>query len=76
VTKATGDGMRVSFSDVVVAVDSGAPRVVSWPYPRPPETVSLRDLETETGYVAAIAVIGRCDAVQAGDGSALLAAQT
>jgi 4'-phosphopantetheinyl transferase len=76
VTKATGDGMRVSFSDVVVAVDGGAPRVVSWPYPRPPETVSLRDLETETGYVAAIAVIGRCDAVQAGDGSALLAART
>jgi len=76
VTKATGDGMRVSFSDVVVAVDGGAPRVVSWPYPRPPETVSLRDLETETGYVAAMAVIGRCDAVQAGDGSALLAAQT
>jgi 4'-phosphopantetheinyl transferase len=76
VTKATGDGLRVSFSDVVVAVDGGAPRVVSWPYPRPPETVSLRDLETETGYVAAIAVIGRCDAVRAGDGSALLAAQT
>ena len=76
VTKATGDGMRVSFSDVVVAVDGGAPRVVSWPYPRPPETVSLRDLETETGYVAAMAVIGRCDAVQAEDGSALLAAQT
>jgi 4'-phosphopantetheinyl transferase len=76
VTKATGDGMRVSFSDVVVAVDGDAPRVVSWPYPRPPETVSLRDLETETGYVAAMAVIGRCDAVQAGDGSALLAAQT
>jgi 4'-phosphopantetheinyl transferase len=76
VTKATGDGMRVSFSDVVVAVDGGAPRLISWPYPRPPETVSLRDLETETGYVAAIAVIGRCDAVQAGDGSALLAART
>jgi 4'-phosphopantetheinyl transferase len=76
VTKATGDGIRVSFSDVVVAVDSDAPRVVSWPYPRPPETVSLRDLETEAGYVAAIAVIGRCDAVQERDGSALLATPT
>jgi 4'-phosphopantetheinyl transferase len=75
VTKATGDGLRVSFSDVVVAADQGAPRLVSWPYPQLPESVSLRDLEAETGYVAALAVIGRCDTVRAGDGSRLLAAQ-
>jgi len=75
VTKATGDGLRVSFSDVVMAETRGAPRLVSWPYPQPPETVSLRDLAAEPGYVAALAVIGRCDAVRARDGSALLAAR-
>ena len=45
VTKATGDGLRVPFSEVVVAVDTGPPRVVSWPYPRPPDSVSLLDLD-------------------------------
>ena len=74
VTKATGDGLSVAFSDVVVAADHGPPRVLSWPYPRDPAEVSLRDLETEPGYVAALAVIGRCEAVRAQDGSALLAA--
>ena len=32
VTKATGDGLRAAFSDVVVAADAGPPRLVSWPY--------------------------------------------
>jgi len=72
VTKATGDGLRVSFSDVVVAVDSGAPRVLSWPYPQPPESVSLRDLTAAQGYVAALAVIGRCDTIRTQDGSAYI----
>jgi hypothetical protein len=35
--------------------------------------VSLRDLDAADGYVAALAVIGRCEAVRARDGSALLA---
>jgi 4'-phosphopantetheinyl transferase len=73
VTKATGDGLRAAFSDVVVAADAGPPRVASWPYPRPPGEVSLLDLDTAAGYVAALAVIGRCDAARARDGSALLA---
>jgi len=73
VTKATGDGLRAAFSDVVVAADSGPPRLVSWPYPRAPRSVSLLDLDAASGYVAALAVIGRCDTVRAGDGSALLA---
>jgi 4'-phosphopantetheinyl transferase len=73
VTKATGDGLRAAFSDVVVAADAGPPRLVSWPYPRPPRSVSLLDLDAGAGYVAALAVIGRCDAVRARDGSALLA---
>ena len=73
VTKATGDGLRAAFSDVVVAAGGGPPRLVSWPYERPPQSVSLLDLEAAAGYVAALAVLGRCDAVRAMDGSALLA---
>jgi 4'-phosphopantetheinyl transferase len=73
VTKATGDGLHTAFSDVVVAADAGPPRLVSWPYPRSPRDVSLLDLDADTGYVAALAVIGRCETVRARDGSALLA---
>jgi 4'-phosphopantetheinyl transferase len=73
VTKATGDGLRASFSEVVVAADAGPPRLVSWPYPRSPQSVSLLDLDAAAGYVAALAVLGRCEAVRYGDGSALLA---
>ena len=75
VTKATGDGLRAAFSDVVVAADAGPPRLVSWPYPRSVHSVSLLDLDADAGYVAALAVIGRCEAVRARDGSALLADQ-
>ena len=74
VTKAIGEGLRASFSDVIVAADAGAPRLVSWPYPHPADGVSLHDLDPGPGYVAALAVIGRCELVQAGDGSALLSA--
>ena len=74
VTKATGDGLRVSFSDVVIVTDEGVPRLVAWPYPQPPDSVSLMDLEAAPGYVAALAVLGRCDTVRARDGSALLSA--
>jgi 4'-phosphopantetheinyl transferase len=72
VTKAKGDGLRVPFSEVVVAADAGPPRLVAWPYPQDPRSVSLHDLNTEPGYVAAIAVLGRCDAVLTRNGSALL----
>jgi 4'-phosphopantetheinyl transferase len=74
VTKATGDGLRAVFTGVVVAADHGGPRLVAWPYPQPPHSVTLHDLDPEPGYVAALAVIGRCDTVRARDGSALLAA--
>ena len=73
VTKASGDGLRAGFRDVVVAADHGTPRLVAWPHPQPPQGVSLHDLETEAGYVAALAVIGRCEDVRTRDGSALLA---
>jgi 4'-phosphopantetheinyl transferase len=73
VTKATGDGLRVRFGDVVVATDPAAPPQVAWPYPQDPQAVSLFDLDTAPGYVAALAVLGRCRAAVARDGSALLA---
>jgi len=75
VTKAKGGGLRIPFADVVVAADAGAPRLVAWPFPQAPEEVSVLDLDTDAGYVAALAVIGRCEAVRARDGSALLAAR-
>ena len=73
VTKAKGDGLRVRFGAVVVAADTAAPRLVAWPYPEDPRSVSLHDLDTEPGYVAALAVLGRCDTIRTRDGSALLA---
>ncbi|HEY6294176.1 MAG TPA: 4'-phosphopantetheinyl transferase superfamily protein [Streptosporangiaceae bacterium] len=75
VAKATGDGLRAPFSKIVVAAAAGPPRVTSWPYPQAPGTVSLLDLDASPGYVAALAVLGRCQAVQSADGSALLAAR-
>jgi 4'-phosphopantetheinyl transferase len=72
VTKAAGEGLSMPFKDVVVSPAGQPPRLLAWPYPRAPDRVSLLDLDAEPGYVAALAVIGRCDAVQARDGSALL----
>jgi 4'-phosphopantetheinyl transferase len=73
VTKAKGDGLRVPFSEVVVAADAGPPQVAAWPYPQDPRGVSLLDLDAGPGYVAALAVIGRCEVARARDGSLLLA---
>jgi 4'-phosphopantetheinyl transferase len=73
VTKARGDGLRVPFGEVVVAADPAVPRLTAWPYPQDPRSVSLLDLDPAPGYVAALAVIGRCHAAPARDGSALLA---
>ena len=73
VTKAQGDGLRVPFGDVIVAADPAGPRLAAWPYPQDPRSVSLFDLDPGPGYVAALAVLGRCDTVRDQDGSALLA---
>ena len=72
VTKAAGDGLRAGFRDVVIAADRETPRLVAWPYPQAPQSVSLHDLDAGAGYVAALAVIGRCEEVRVRDGSALL----
>ena len=72
VTKAAGEGLSMPFKDVVVSPAGQPPRLVAWPCPQAPQDVSLFDLDAEPGYVAALAVIGRCDTVRARDGSALL----
>jgi 4'-phosphopantetheinyl transferase len=74
VTKATGDGLRVSFREVVLSPPAEPPRLIAWPYPASPRTVSLFDLDAGPGYKAALAVIGRCAAVSTGDGTTLLRA--
>ncbi len=74
VTKATGDGLRVSFREVIVSSPAGPPAVLAWPYPQPPQSVSLFDLDSGDGYLAALAVIGRCEAVLSRSGTALLEA--
>jgi 4'-phosphopantetheinyl transferase len=72
VTKATGDGLRVPFREVIVSAPAQPPKLIAWPYPEPPESVSLFDLDAGPGYAAALAVIGRCDTVVPRDGTALL----
>jgi 4'-phosphopantetheinyl transferase len=73
VLKATGDGLKVPLRDLVVAAPTAPPRVLAWPYPDPPDRVTLRDLDVGPGYVAALAVLGRCDEIISQDGTALLA---
>lgn len=74
VTKATGDGVRVPFREVVVSAPDAAPRVLAWPYPEPPESVTLFDLDPGPGYKAALAVLGRCDQVVQQDAAGVLGA--
>lgn len=57
VLKATGDGLRVSPSDLVVSAPDAPPRLLSWRGRELPP-VSLHDLDAPTGYVAALAVLG------------------
>jgi 4'-phosphopantetheinyl transferase len=73
VTKATGDGLRVPFREVVVSGWDEPPRLLAWPYPSPPSDVRLHDLPAESGYAAALAVIGDVSEVDVRDGTALLA---
>lgn len=72
VLKATGDGLKVPLHDLVVAAPTAPARVLAWPYPDPPDMVTLRDLDAGPGYVAALAVLGPCDEVISRDGTALL----
>jgi 4'-phosphopantetheinyl transferase len=77
VTKATGDGLRASFQEVVVSAPGEPPRLLGWPYPAAPSVVTLADLaaepDYEPDYAAALAVIGESDGVIVRDGTALLA---
>ncbi len=72
VTKATGDGLGVPFSRVVLSAAGGRPRVVAWPYPASPAGVRLFDLRAAPGYAACAAVIGDCERLRVHDGTSLL----
>ncbi|HLH57744.1 MAG TPA: 4'-phosphopantetheinyl transferase superfamily protein [Streptosporangiaceae bacterium] len=72
VTKATGDGLGVPFSRVVVSAAGGRPRVIAWPYPDSPAGVRLFDVGAAPGYAACVAVIGDCERVRVHDGAPLL----
>jgi len=73
VTKATGDGLRIPFSEVVVSGPGEPPRVLAWPYPDPPDSLSLIDLDPPPGYLAALAVRGPVTNVVIRNGDGLLA---
>ena len=64
----------MSFREVIVSSPAEPPAVLAWPYPRPPDSVSLFDLDAGEGYAAALAVIGRCDTVVPTSGTVLLQA--
>lgn len=49
VTKATGEGLGVSFSSVTVSATGTPSRLTAWPYPQDPGTVSLFDLNVPPG---------------------------
>jgi 4'-phosphopantetheinyl transferase len=73
VTKATGDGLRTPFTQVIVSGADEPPRVLAWPYPEPPQAVSLFDLDAPPGYLAAVAVLGPCHDIFLRNGRDLLA---
>lgn len=72
ITKATGDGLRVPFSEVVVSGPDEPPRVLAWPYPDPPDSLSLVDLDAPPGYLAALAVRGPVSDVVVRNGAGLI----
>lgn len=72
VTKATGDGLRVPFSEVVVSAPDAPPRVLAWPYPDPPDSLSLADLDAPPGYLAALAVRGPVSGIVVHNGAGLI----
>lgn len=75
VLKATGHGLDVPMPSVTVTAAGDLPRLIGWPvHLGNPRDVSLHDLSPGSGYVATLAVIGRCEVVVDHDGSALLAA--
>lgn len=74
VLKATGRGLVVPMPRVVVSAAGDPPRLIAWPAELgDARAVSMHDLSPSPGYVATLAVIGRCEEVVNQDGSSLLA---
>lgn len=74
VLKATGQGLTVPLSRVVVSTPEDPPRLIAWPaWLGDASAVSLHDLDPGPGHVATLAVLGGCTELVTQDGSALLA---
>lgn len=71
--KATGQGLKVALSKVVVSMPGEPPRLLAWlAEPNDVSGVSMYDLDLGPGHVASLAVLGRCTEVVIHCGSALL----
>jgi 4'-phosphopantetheinyl transferase len=75
VLKATGDGLAVSPTQIMVTPPTRAPALVRWSGPqRPAAAVHLYDLDAEPGYTASLATIGSALERTEHDANALLRA--
>jgi 4'-phosphopantetheinyl transferase len=60
ILKATGAGLRMPMSSVVVSPPGGAPLLISGGLSSMPSGSQLADLEVPTGYAGAVAVLTEC----------------
>jgi 4'-phosphopantetheinyl transferase len=74
VVKATGEGIRADLRSIEVSGLGEPARLLAWAgSPASLLGISLHDLAPGRGYVASLAVLGRCQDVLVRDGSELLA---
>jgi len=72
--KAAGLGLAVSPASFGVSAPDDSPRLLHWSHDSHLATwPTMFDLEVEAGFIAAVAVMGRCQAVVSIDGSTFLA---
>jgi 4'-phosphopantetheinyl transferase len=76
VTKAVGLGLEIALETIRVSAPGEPPRLLSWPHDASPADVALFDLAAPGRHVAALAVLGRCEAVVELDGSGILSSQS
>jgi 4'-phosphopantetheinyl transferase len=77
VLKATGDGLAVSPTQIMVTPPTRAPALVRWSGPkRPAAAVHLHDLDAGPGYAASLATVGTALERTEHDANALLRAWT
>jgi 4'-phosphopantetheinyl transferase len=72
VAKATGAGLRLPLTQILITPPDEPPQVLAWPCHDPPEGVTLFDLGERDGHLASLAVLGPCSSVLQLDGGELL----